>query len=205
MMNKIKLGAVAAAVLMALTTSAFAGTSEGPYVGAGISAYSGDATVSAPGVSITFGNDKLDVGANVFGGYKWNMGTGSVAAELSYNSNVGKLANLTGAGQTIDGKLDNNWAISVLPGYNFTKDTTGYFRLGYAQVKGTLNLTGTITGSGNHTFNGTVWGFGVDQAVTPNLAARLEYQVLDMSSWTSGGTSVKPRATGMNLSLRYGF
>ena len=86
---------------------------------------------------MAFGNDKLDFGVNVFGGYKWNMSAGSVAAELSYNSNVGKLATWSGGGQTISGKLDNAWAVSVLPGYNFTKDTTGFIRLGYARVKGT--------------------------------------------------------------------
>ena len=205
MMNRIKSGAVAAAVLMALSTSAFAGTSEGPYVGAGIGGYSGDLTTSVPGASITFGNDKLDWGANVFGGYKWNMGTGSVAAELSYNSNVGKLATWSGAGQAIDGKLDNAWAVSVLPGYNFTKDTTGYMRIGYVQAKGTLTLTGTIAGNASETFKGTVWGFGIDQAVTPNLAARIEYQVLDFSSKTFATETDKPRATGVNMSLRYAF
>ena len=204
-MNRIKSGAVAAAVLMALTTNAFAGTSEGPYVGAGIGGYSGDTTATAPGVSITFGNDKLDWGANVFGGYKWNMGTGSVAAELSYNSNVGKLATWTLGTQSIDGKLDNAWSVSVLPGYNFTKDTTGYMRIGYVQAKGASTMTGTIAQSFSETFKGTVWGFGIDQAVTPNLAARIEYQVLDFSSKTTGTETDKPRATGMNMSLRYAF
>ena len=194
---------------MALTTSAFAGTSEGPYIGVGIGAYREDLTVSGGG---TFGSDKFDVGASIFGGYRWNMGAGSVAAELSHNSNAGELgtssiATTSGDG-VLDGKLENNWAISVLPGYNFTKDTTGFIRIGYTQAKGTVTVNGTTTiaGSESHTFKGPIWGFGVDQAFTPNLAGRIEYQFLDLKSWADdAGISFEPRATGINLSLRFAF
>ena len=200
-MNKIKLGTVAA--LMVLTTNAFADTSEGSYVGIGIGGYSGDVALSSGAASFTMGNDSLDFGATVYGGYKWNMGAGSVAAELSYNSNVGKLATWTVPGLAVSGKLTNNWAVSVLPGYNFTKDTTGYVRLGYTQAKAELTVNAATA---SHTFNGTVWGLGVDQAVSKNLSARLEYQVMDLSSWTDTTvTTYKPRSAGMNASVRYAF
>ena len=65
---------------MALTASDFAGTSEGPYIGIGVGAYRADLSESAANASgsasITLGSDNFDVGASIFGGYRWNMGAG---------------------------------------------------------------------------------------------------------------------------------
>jgi len=206
-MNKMKLKLIAAA-LMALSTSAFAGTSDGPYVGIGIGEYNG--SLKDPGVfsSITFGSTSLDTSGNLFAGYNWNLGAGSIALEASYNSNVGKLDSL--AGQDLF-KLDNNWQISVLPGYNFSKDTEGYVRLGWTQARGTFgNAFSSVIANTTHNFNGGVFGLGVDQAVTQNLALRLEWQYLYLSSSTIsypvvGSFEWTPRSSGVDFSLRYAF
>ena len=205
-MNKMKLGLIAAA-LMALTTSAFADTSTGPYVGIGIGGYEGTNKLTASGLgSVTLGSSSLDFSGNVFGGYNWNFGAGSVAGEVSYNSNVGKLDQISDGTSSFDGKLEQNWQVSILPGYNFTKSTEGYVRLGWTQAKGNISgNVGGVPGSFDHTFNGWVVGLGVDEAVTPNVAVRLEWQYLNFSSFNESGSEWEPRSTGVNLSLRYGF
>ena len=194
-------------VLMLVTPSAFADNENGgTYAGGGIGIYTGGVTLTIPAssVSVDLGSSSLDVGLNLFGGYKMNMGKGSIAGEVAFNSGTGKNINLTSGATTSNIKMTNNWSVSVLPGYNLTQDTTSYLRLGYTQGKGEMTATGAPASS--HTFNGYVVGFGVDQAVSPNLAARLEYQVLNFSSWTdTTGTTSKPRSTGLNLSVRYAF
>jgi len=206
-MNKMKLKLIAAA-LMALSTSAFAGTSDGPYVGIGIGFYNAGLKDSFPGGSETFGSTSVDTSGNIFAGYNWNLGAGSVALEASYNSNVGKLDSFNGNDVF---KLDNSWQISVLPGYNFSKDTEGYVRLGWTQAKGTWGSAFIpVIANTTHTFNGGVFGLGVDQAVTPNLALRLEWQYLYLSSSTIsysgfGSLDWSPRSTGVDFSLRYAF
>lgn len=201
---------IAAAALMTLSASSFAGTSEGFYLGAGLGGYSGSHVEydSAWGTTIRYGSDSNNIGVNLYTGYKFDiMGHGSIATEFSYNSNVGKYELANGAGNSFNAQFNNNWAVSVLPGYSFTKDTTGYVRVGYTQFTGKLSAPG---GNVSHAYSGVMWGFGVDQAVTSHIAARLEYKILNMTDWTSGGpvwtgTNIKPRSTGVDASVRYGF
>lgn len=198
-MNRMKLESIAVA-LMALSTSALAGTSEGPYAGVGIGEYSANLNINVPGsVSFTLGSSSPKISGGLFGGYNWNFGAGSVAAELSYNSNVGSPSDFTAG--PISTKFDNNWQISALPGYNFSKDTEGYVRLGWTRATG--HASGLITG--DQTFNGVVFGLGVDQAVAPNMAVRLEWQYLKLNTYSNFGVDFKPSSTGVDLSLRYAF
>ncbi len=192
-MNKIKLAAVVA-VLSASATSALADTTQGSYVGIGLGEYNGNMNVNGMGINGNMGSQNLDTSVGVFGGYNWNFGKESIAAELSYNSNIGQVD--TG---TYSAKLKNNWQLSLLPGYNFTKDTEGYVRVGFAQADGVPSI------GQSHTFNGTVLGLGVDEAVTRNIALRLEWQYMKFNSYSANNGSITPDTTGVNLSARYAF
>ena len=127
------------AVIVALVTVsplAMASTADGPYVGLGMGFYNTDLKVTSGVTKVVFGDDKHDVGADVFAGYKWNMGTGSISTEASYTSSYGKATNVALGANTLSSELKNGMAISVLPGYALSKETTAFVRVGYTRVKG---------------------------------------------------------------------
>lgn len=201
---KLKVLVVGIAMAMAAPL-AIADTSNGFYVGAGVGFYNTDLTLKDVGASLSFGDDKHDASLDVFAGYKWNFGAGSVSAELSYTDSYGKMATWSGGGESLSGKLKDSVAISILPGYQLTKDTTAFMRIGYAEVKGEATVAGTFNGTSSMDFDGILWGFGIDHALSSNLAIRAEYKGLDDMSETSGGVTYEPRATGANIALRYAF
>jgi opacity protein-like surface antigen len=190
------------AILCIAATGACADTTEGPYVGLGVGMYQTDVTLSGVGGSISAGDTSHDFGADVFAGYKWNMGVGGIAIEVGYTDSYGKVTDWTPAGNTLSAKITESKEIAVLPSYNLGKDTAAYIRLGYASAKGTETLNAA---SFSKTFTGFVWGLGVDHSVAKNVALRAEYKVLDLSSDTTGTVSFKPRAAGLNIGLRYAF
>lgn len=195
---------IAVVAMLSMAASAYADSANGAYVGGGIGVYQLGAKISIPASSITLNlsSSTPDIGLNLYGGYKFNMGKGSLAVEASYNSGIGKNAEFSVPGSVMSGSLTNNWSASVLPGYNLTPDTTSYLRLGYIQAKGEQKGTTPST----HTFTGYVVGFGVDQAVSSNLGVRLEYRLLTFSSWTDPTNSTtEVRSSGMDLSVRYAF
>jgi opacity protein-like surface antigen len=201
-----------ASVIACMTiTPVLAGTtdSSAPYAGLGVGGYSGDLQVSGSGLSGSFGNNGLDPSGIVFGGYRWKLGQAGVAAEISYMSNVGKLASWGSSGVSISGNMNTAWAVSVLPDLNFSNDTTGFLRLGYTHVTGTLNGSNSNTSysaSASHDFNGILLGIGINQAISKNMTLRLEYQDMEMESWSDPrGVSWKPHSTGVNLGLALSF
>ena len=191
------------AILCVAPTGAYADTTEGPYVGLGVGMYKTDVTISGGGFSASAGDTSHDFGADVFAGYKWNMGVGGIAIEVGYTDSYGKVTDWTGPGNVLSAKITESKEIAVLPSYNLGKDTAAYIRLGYASAKGTE--TGISAAGSSKTFTGFVWGLGVDHSVAKNVALRAEYKVLDLSSGTTGTTSLKPRAAGLNIGLRYAF
>lgn len=202
----MKLKTLAAVVALTMVAPlAMADTTAGPYVGAGVGFYNSNLTVKSGGASLSFGDDQHDAGIDVFAGYKWNFDTASVGAELSYTDSYGKLATWTGGGESISGKLKGKEALSIIPGYKLTKDTTVFVRIGYAKAKGEMTVAGTVNGTASKNFNGTLYGFGIDHALSSNLALRAEYRVLDNMSETVSGATYEPYAAGANIALRYAF
>jgi len=200
----MKLKALVAGIAMVMATPlAMADTTNGFYVGAGVGFYNTDLTLKGGGASLSFGDDEHDAGLDVFAGYKWNFGAGSVSAELSYTDSYGELATWSDGVDSLSGELEEGLAISILPGYQLSKDTTAFIRIGYAEAKG--SVTGTFIPTTSMDFNGILWGFGVDHALSSNLALRAEYKALDDMSEASGGATLEPRATGANIALRYAF
>ena len=201
---KLKILAVIVA-LVTVSPLAMASTADGPYVGLGMGFYNTDLKVTSGVTKVVFGDDKHDVGADVFAGYKWNMGTGSISTEASYTSSYGKATNVALGANTLSSELKNGMAISVLPGYALSKETTAFVRAGYTRVKGELTIAGTVAGHASENFNGAIYGFGVDHSVSQNVALRAEYRVLDNLSKTVSGVEYAPRATGVTLAIRYAF
>jgi opacity protein-like surface antigen len=85
--------------------------------------------------------------------------------------------------------------VSVLPGYKFGPNTLGFVRVGAAQAK--LKAEG----GPSQTHNGIVFGIGVKQAVSPNLALSLEYQNYDLEE----KDDLTPRSTGVVLGVQFTF
>lgn len=202
----MKLKLLAAGIALAAATPlAMADTTAGPYAGVGVGFYNSNVTIKPSGASFTFGDDKHDAGADVFVGYKWNFDTVNVSAELSYTDSYGKFATWSGGGESISGKLKGKEAFSILPGYKLNKDTTAFVRIGYAKAKGEMTVAGTVNGTATKDFNGTLYGFGIDHALSSNLALRAEYRVLDNMSESVSGVAYEPYGTGANIALRYAF
>ncbi len=202
----MKLKKLAAIIVLATVSPlTLASTADGPYVGLGMGFYNGDTTVKAGAASLTFGSDKHEVGGDVFAGYKWNLGGGSMATEVSYGSNYGKVTAASYGGEAATTQLKNGVAVSILPGYALSKETTAFVRIGYVRVKGEANVSGTVNSSTSENFNGVMYGVGIDHAVSQNVALRAEYKVLDNLSKTVNGVTWEPRGTGLNFAIRYAF
>jgi opacity protein-like surface antigen len=201
-MKNIKLIVLTVAASLSIaTTSAYADTSEGYYAGFSLGGYNGGNTrINGGGSDMTYRDHSFDTNVGVFGGYNWNFGKEAVAAEISYNNSVGNVPMpiVLGGSNTTPGRLQNNYQVSILPGYNFYKNTEGYVRLGWTRAD-----DGAISGS--HAFNGTVMGLGVDQSVSRNIALRLEWQYMNFNSYSVNNVSYKPGTSGINGSLRYAF
>jgi opacity protein-like surface antigen len=212
-MNKTTRITYLAAAIISISTAAKADTDQGAYIGVGIGLYQTDLNFKATNVDFSLGDTKHDGGADVFVGYKLKFGensAGHLGIELGYNGSYGKLSTWTVGTGTINGKLENSKEISVLPGFSFTKETSGFVRLGYAQTKATLTLGATINGvaysqSDSQNFSGPVWGIGVDHSVSKNVGLRGEYKVADFKERSFNTVTYTPRAAGVNLALRYAF
>jgi outer membrane immunogenic protein len=204
--NRMKLNILIATISScAFTPLAIADTTSGPYIGLGAGFYNTNLTAKNGAVVIHFGDDKLDAGLDIFAGYKWNSGAGSVSVELGYVDNYGKLGTFSGGTDTLRGEMEGGASISILPGYQLSKDTMIFARLGYAHAKGTMTIAGTLTGTSSLKFKDWMYGFGIEHALSPKFAIRAEYKVLDNMSKLNGTTTLEPRATGGNLALKYAF
>jgi opacity protein-like surface antigen len=82
------------------------------------------------------------------------------------------------------------------------RDKRHILRLGYAQAKGELRFAGDTD---SEKFRGTLYGIGVKQPITPNIAVVLEYQSLVLKSKTIDGVDFKPSANGVLIGAVFGF
>jgi len=202
-MNTKKIILAVAAVAVGMTAgTASADAINGGYVGAGLALNKVAMEVSADGYGMNFGDKDHDAALNLSAGYGASFGQAYLAGELSYQNSYGKADLLFGAGETLTGELKNGWAISVLPGYKLGKDTLAFARLGYVEAKGDLAFDGV---SESHNFSGTVYGIGVKHAITPTIAAVLEYQSVVFSGKTIEGGNFKPTSNGVMLGIQAGF
>jgi len=162
-----------------------------------------------------FGDNDHHAALNLNAGYGMSFGQFNVAAELSYQTGMGKTLNYSYStplgSESQEYKLKNPWAISILPGYKVGKDTLVYGRIGYIRAKGEYKLTVDDDSEiRSHTYKGRLLGIGVKHAVTPRLAGVLEYQAANFKKKTVYSESgvdwtYKPSANGVLLGLMYTF
>lgn len=108
-------------------------------------------------------NDKFTLGGLV----EWNplkMKAGSGRGDISLNG-------VPFGDFDYEGKLENQFSISIVPGYAFSDQTLGYVKLGWTSVKASLNekdgnlrlskrANGVLIGAGaKHLFTKNVYGF----------------------------------------------
>lgn len=76
-----------------------------------------------------------------------------------------------------------NWQLSGRLGYRFTPQTLGYVRGGYEwqDVKRTVNFTGGGSAASSNPASGALVGVGLEQAMSPRMGLRLEYDQADLS------------------------
>ncbi|MHB1292920.1 MAG: outer membrane beta-barrel protein [Sulfuricella sp.] len=202
-MNTKKVIMAVAAVAVGMTAgTASADAINGVYVGAGLALNKVAMEVSSGGDTINFGDKDHDAGLNLSAGYGVSFGQAYLAGELSYQNSYGKADFVSSGPDALTGELKNGWAISVLPGYKLSKDTLAFARLGYVKAKGELAFAGE---SRSENFTGTVYGIGVKHAITPTIAAVLEYQSVVFSGKTIEGGNLKPTSNGVMLGIQAGF
>lgn len=202
-MNTKKIILAVAAVAVGLTAgTASADALNGPYVGAGLALNKVAMELSGAGLGMNLGDKDHDAGLNLSAGYGASFGQAYLAGELSYQNSYGKADFISVGGDALTGKLENGWAISVLPGYKLGKDTLAFARLGYVEAKLELAAVGE---SESRNFTGTVYGIGVKHAITPTIAAVLEYQSVVFSGKTIDGVNFKPTSNGVMLGIQAGF
>jgi outer membrane immunogenic protein len=124
-------------------------------------------------------------------GYQFDIGRGFLATELDGNLSSIKydgwfIDNTSQPGQTSSATLTikNSYGVSIMPGYNLNPNVALYGRLGwergdfeYSEYK--ADLGEPSYGVTEHEWlNAWKLGAGVDLALTPNTALRLEYDHL---------------------------
>jgi outer membrane immunogenic protein len=174
-MKTIAIVAAAAATLAA--ASAHADTFNGPSVGVqgGWEENSVNNTNTAVGrAPITAKGDAGTVG--VFAGYDWHLAPHAVVgAQAEYNFPLS--SHINDGTNTIDSKRSID--LSVRAGYLYGGNTLFYGRVGYTNVRASVDMPGLVYASGSQ--NGLLLGAGIERAVTKNVTGRIEYRYTDLA------------------------
>ena len=151
-------------------------------------------TASASGSTLTAGNEDHQAGLNLNAGFGHSFGSFHLAGEVAFTSQIGEVTAQLG-GFSFTDSLEEAITLSVLPGYKFGPNSLGFVRVGAAQAK--LKAEG----GPSQTHSGIVFGIGVKQAVSRNLAVSLEYQNYDLEE----KDGLTPRSTGVVLGVQFAF
>jgi len=187
--------AAASLALAVLGGKAFA-QFDGIYAGAGIGLYRGE--IEIPG-RFTFSDNAHTASLNLGVGYGRSFDRFHLAGELSYANAPGK-ATLQ-LGTTSEAKLENAWALSVLPGFKFGDSALAYGRIGFASARTSGNFFDPDSGQ---THTGNLWGVGAKMAFNRQLSLTIEYQVYDLKSkdYPVNG-SLRPGSNGVVIGAQY--
>jgi predicted porin len=185
-----------ALVSMGLFSTAYAGSFEGPYVGAGAGGQytenknmTGDATGTM--------SDSHFVG-QVTAGYGYDI-------TPHFNITVNGFLNLSndkvGSIGTVTGKTKNNIGISLEPGYYLNKDTLAYVKIGYTRLDSKLTDSAGPDAT-NITLNGILYGAGVKYHIDKNIFVGAE--VVE-SNYGSSGVTLNGTATSYKTNQTQGL
>jgi len=185
----------ASLALAALGGKAFA-QFDGIYAGAGIGLYRGEIEIPD---RFTFSDNAHTASLNLAAGYGRSFDRFHLAGELSYANAPGKAT--IQLGTTSEAKLENAWALSVLPGLKFGDNALAYGRIGFASAKTSGSF---FDPDGGQTHNGNLWGVGTKLAFDRRFSLTVEYQVYDLKTkdYAVNG-QLRPGSNGVVIGVQY--
>ena len=110
-------------------------------------------------------------------------------------------------------KMDNSYGISILPGYQFSNNTLFYVRGGYGNAHFEVNTSDISLENISRRVDGFRYGLGIKQAITENIAVRMDYSRINYSntnlhtfdalSSTTKNTSIHPHQQLVEFAVIY--
>ncbi|WIW90301.1 outer membrane beta-barrel protein (plasmid) [Sphingobium sp. V4] len=177
---------IASAVLFAATgvsAAASAETFNGPFVGAQIGWNHDEAgTVGTSIGRVNSSNERDAFIGGAFVGYDYKITPKIViGAEAGFSVGADDAVSGGAAGSAL--VLDPKYSIDVSAraGYLVRENTLVYVRGGYSNVRANVRLTEASDIRGKDNRDAWMVGGGVEQAITQNISARLEYRYSDLS------------------------
>lgn len=199
---------ILAAAIATISSAAFAGSFDGPFVQLGIggaytstkvtglttgSGSSADGTVSggsvnglvAAGYSQEIAASGFNLAANIFyviGNQKSGSNSSTATNSSNYTASIGT-----------DNKLENTFGISIEPGWNFSKETLGYVKLAWVntQSKNSISFSNNDPSSSqdaaNKNLNGFGYGLGIKQMISKDIFAGIDLMGVTYGSNKPGG------------------
>lgn len=176
----------------------------GGYIGAQLGYGWADTDASATAPAQTFGYDSNGVVGGLHAGYNFQNQTFVYGVEADID-----FADLDGSGLGSAGTLTHqtevNWIGSLRARLGFAADRTLFYVTGgWAFGEVDVSVTGAAAGSDSETRNGWILGGGVEQAVTNNITARLEYRYVDLGDESFSNTLLSESSDVTVQSLRAG-
>lgn len=139
---------------------------------------------------ITFDTDKVSFIGGVYAGYDYKI-TPCIVIGAEAGFDLGASDSFARTTATTRAGIDPKWSIDLTAraGYLVQDNTLLYVRGGYSNVRvGVDRIDGTVKQTDEDHRDAWVVGGGVEQAITPNISARLEYRYSDLSeghgSWS---------------------
>ena len=177
---------------LTLITPSFAGFYTGAAIGPEGARFSQKAFVTQTGASFLSTVDTEQhsgVGGfgSIFAGYSGTHERFYLAGEL--NANLSTLKYSQGNNEYFFGsysrtifRINRSFGASILPGYLVTNNTLLYARLGYTNGHLKVSEGDTSIGSFHKDLDGFRYGVGMQHALTPRLAIRMDYSQIDYKS-----------------------
>ncbi|HSW69401.1 MAG TPA: outer membrane beta-barrel protein [Gammaproteobacteria bacterium] len=156
--------------------------------------------------------------ATIVAGYDINYKKCYLAGEVS--GSAGSLTSQTSnndfLNQTFSStkyRIQNNFDISLLPGYNILTSTLLYGRIGYANGNFKISTTNNSLINTNQQVTGFRYGLGLNQTFTEHLHGRIEYSRINYqntsfivhSGNTNISTTIAPSVNQIAFGLIYQF
>jgi hypothetical protein len=126
----------------------------------------------------------------------------NLAGNLFYQFGLERSGNLDEWGGLYNFKVKNIWGVTLEPGYNFTDNSLGYLKLGYAKADSKTDY------SSYETSVGFLYGVGFKQLIAPQTFVGVETYQIDFSrekSHEAYDSTNKPSLTYAGIMMGYTF
>ena len=176
----------------------------GPSIGFSISNLWGTGTLDAPGVAKLDGLSLNGPAVGLTLGYDYEFAPGLVvggAADLNLSDTRFSMAV---PGESLTVRDYANWALRGRLGTEVGPGTLAYGTVGFSELIGDASLNGAVNGSsGRQTYNGVVFGLGLETRFDTNMFARFEYLhgIYGRQSYAGGAFGVAPSTDSARFTL----